>query len=454
MTDRRLLAVVAVLSLVLAGCSAPAAPVGQSDVAGTASSDADVSAGSDAQDESADSDASGSDGSDSDASGSDAAESDPDPDTAERSLSFDPDPVWERVTTLMASDAEQPPLTVGVPGATAGQAFAPDRSTFKQALNASAAASASDASGPRGVTTPFGVYVEPGGGPPVVVEQVLAHEYAHAVQYADSMFAPWLTEPVRSTDQQMTQTALIEGGATYVGDVYTERYLSDVPLQSEQMRRSYERAAAGDRFFVAPYYFGAEYVDRRLDSPADLQSVYDNPAYNTAELLHGEGAGEQLPMSIAVDTSDGDWTATSRDKKGELYTRIALRATLDGDAAATAAAGWGNDSAISFDHDGGDPDAFVWALRWDTATDADEFVAAFERSLDRRTDDWADRTRVEYLSDRTVTVVMGPDAFREGTTITGTAGDLSIDVDAAADSGWFQRDAASTLSSAAPPAAS
>ncbi|MFC6730805.1 hypothetical protein ACFQDG_19310, partial [Natronoarchaeum mannanilyticum] len=297
--------------------------------------------------------------------------------------------------------------------------------------------------GPRGVTTPFGVYVEPADGPPVVVEQVLAHEYAHAVQYSESMFGAWLIEPTGSTDRQMTKTALIEGGATYVGDEYTERHLSDVPLQSEQMRRSYERSASGDRFFVAPYYFGAEYVDERLDTPANLQRVYADPPATTAELLHGESAGEQLAMSISVDTEDSDWTATSRDRKGELFTRIALRATLDNDTAAAAAAGWGNDSAIAFDSDGrGDPEAFVWTFRWQTSGEADEFVAAFEESLDRRTDDWADRTRVERVVDRTVAIAMGPDEFREGTAISESDGDVTVDDDARVeDDGWFRVEA-------------
>ncbi|HMB51486.1 MAG TPA: hypothetical protein VKM69_12575 [Natronoarchaeum rubrum] len=430
MNGRRLLAMLAVLSLAFAGCTAPVSPPNDAEVAAN-SSDVDSSPASD-DGEPASNDAGDADD---DAADDDAA------DDAERSLPIEPDPVWNRVATMMDSDAEQPDLTVGVPTATAGQAFATDRSTFKQALNASAAGSVSDGgAGPRGVTTPFGVYVEPADGPPVVVEQVLAHEYAHAVQYAESMFGAWLIEPTGPTDRQMTKTALIEGGATYVGDEYTEEHLSDVPLQSEQMRRSYERSASGDRFFVAPYYFGAEYVDDRLDSPANLQTVYADPPANTAELLHGESAGEQLPMSIAVDTADGEWTATSRDRKGELFTRIALRASLDDDAAAAAAAGWGNDSAIAFDSDGGGaPEAFVWTFRWQTSGEADEFVAAFEDGLDGRTDDWADRTSVERVADRTVAIAMGPDEFREQTTISGSDGSVAIDVDAQVeDDGWFR----------------
>ncbi len=435
MNGRRLLAILTVLSLAFAGCTAPVATPNDAEVAGN-SSDADGEAASD--------DGVAASG-DSDADDSAAAD-------AERSLPIEPDPVWDRVATMMDTDAEQPDLTVGVPSATAGQAFATDRSTFKQALNASAAGSISDGgAGPRGVTTPFGVYVEPADGPPVVVEQVLAHEYAHAVQYDESMFGAWLIEPVGSTDRQMTKTALIEGGATYVGDEYTERHLSDVPLQSEQMRRSYERSASGDRFFVAPYYFGAEYVDQRLDSPANLQSVYADPPATTAELLHGEAAGEQLAMSISVDTEDSAWTATSRDRKGELFTRIALRANLDNDTAAAAAAGWGNDSAIAFDSDGGgDPEAFVWAFRWQTAEEADEFVAAFEDGLDRRTDDWADRTNVERVGDRTVAIEMGPDEFREGTAISGSDGDVTVDVDARVeDEGLFRLEAGPAMTGAA-----
>ncbi|MFC6728079.1 hypothetical protein ACFQDG_05425, partial [Natronoarchaeum mannanilyticum] len=135
MNGRRLLAVLTVLSLSLAGCTAPVSPPNDAEVAGN-SSVADGEAAADGET------AAGADGETASNDGADAGD-DAD-DGTERSLPIEPDPVWNRVATMMDTDAEQPELTVGVPSATAGQAFATDRSTFKQALNASAAGSISD----------------------------------------------------------------------------------------------------------------------------------------------------------------------------------------------------------------------------------------------------------------------------------------------------------------------
>jgi len=430
MDRRRLLAILACLSLTLAGCTAPVVPADERAGPGESEVSADEQTAGDeatSDDEAADDEATSDDEAADDET--DEEQSAAEDGSSDRQLPVEEDVVWNRVQTMMDTEAAQPSLTVGIPGRTADAAFARERSRFKQALNATASGDRTGGTGPSGVATPMGVYVEPGDGPPSVVEQVVAHEYAHSVQYSESMFDHWLREPVESTDHELVQTALIEGGATYIGDEYTARHLGDVPLQSTQMKRSYQRAPAGDRFAYAPYYFGAEYAHEQVSSPADLETIYLDPPYNTAQLLHGEDAGEEMALSVSVDDG-GRWEETSRDTKGELFTRVALMASLSNETAAAAAEGWGNDSAVAFDDDVDDPSAFVWTLRFRTAADAEEFADAVETSLDRRTDSWADRTDAERIGDRTVALTMGPDAFRDDVTVVASGGDVRIGVGA------------------------
>lgn len=434
MTSRRLFGTVlavALLLLLLAGCTTPTAtPADQDDApdieenesvaevsdevtddGGDATADAggDADAGRDA-DAGGDADATeNADGTGETATGSDGPT---DEATAETSLPLDEDRVWERVTTLMASDAAQPRVAVDEQPAGAADAFEPPQSDFQEALNATE--TAPRGSGTSGLAVPGRVYIYPDG-PDEEIEQVLAHEYAHAVQFADGYFASWLRGTPATTDQDLVQTALIEGGAVYVADEYTAEYLGDAPLQSEQMNASYQVAPAGDRLLIAPYHFGSEYVADEIDAAEELPSVYESPPLTTSELLRPDDDPPATDLSVTTDVEGLSWEEERTDTKGELYTRIVLATELTDDEAADAAAGWSDDELIAYEEptaNGGQ--AFAWTTQWETSADADDFEAAFESKLDRRTDEWADRTRLERVDDETVTVLIGPQRFHNG----------------------------------------
>ena len=339
-------------------------------------------------------------------------------------LDIEADTVWDEVTSMMDSDAPQPDLVVDEMPAGADQAFEPQQSDFQEALNATDSAPAGN--GTSGLAMPGNVYVFPDG-PDEEVEQVLVHEYAHAIQYADGMFASWLRSPPETTDEELLQTSLIEGGAVYVADEYTEHNFPEFPAQSEQMTASYEAAPAGDRLLLAPYHFGAEYVHAEIDSADELPRVYRSHPITTAGMLHPDRQPPATDLDVDVETGETDWSVERTDRKGELYTRIVLDTELSNDAAVDAAAGWSDDELVVFADESGQ-NAFVWTTQWASADDADAFADAFETKVDTRTDQWADRTTVQRVDERTVSVVIGPDEFQAAVDPTVMDGPIEIDL--------------------------
>ncbi len=399
MVSRRVVRIVAVVALlVIAGCTAPTPPP-------------DVANGGEIDDDEAPADDSATDSDD------DEAESDAHPD-----LDLDEDAVWDEVATMMDSDAPQPDLFVDEMPAGADQAFEPQQSEFQEALNATETAPAGN--GTSGLAMPGNVYVFPDG-PDEEVEQVLVHEYAHAIQFADGMFASWLRSPPETTDEELLQTSLIEGGAVYVADDYTEENFPEFPAQSEQMASSYEAAPAGDRLLLAPYHHGAKYVHAEIDSTEELPEVYRSHPVTTAGMLDPVSQPPATDLDVDVETSDSDWSVKRTDRKGELYTRIVLDTELSNDEATDAAAGWSDDELVAFEDVDGQ-DAFVWTTQWESEDDADAFAAAFESKLDSRTDQWVDRTTVERVDTRTVSVVIGSDEFQAAVDLVATDGTIEL----------------------------
>lgn len=418
---RAALTVLAVALLLFAGCTAPSATPNVDD-----SSEVE---GGDVPDEDGESDDEQTDDDSDDASGEPTDATDDGPDDASEDvepsdypeLDLNENVVWNDVTALIGSDAPQPNLFVDEMPPGASDAFEPQQSDFQKALNATETASGGN--GTSGLATPGNVYVFPDG-PDEEVEQVLVHEYTHTIQYAEGMFASWLRSPPETTDEELVQTALIEGGAVYVADEYTDEQLDSVPLQSEQMQATYEAAPVGDRLLFAPYYFGAEYIHDDIDSAEELPEVYSSPPLTTSELLDPDREPPATALTVDVENTESEWTVTRTDRQGELYTRIVLDTELSNDEAVEAAAGWSDDELLAFTDEG--QDGFAWTTQWASRDDADEFEAAFESKLDQRTDEWVDRTTVERVDDRTVAVVIGPERFRAAVDI--SASDDGVDL--------------------------
>jgi len=284
-----------------------------------------------------------------------------------------------------------------------------------------------------GVTRPSGyVYVHPGNGSAAEVERVLAHEFVHTTQFRGSML-PWLDrldQPRLTVDLIKTRAALVEGGAVYAADAYTDRYL-DVQNNSAYVRDLYQTRTPTHRSALSHYLFGYRYVDSRIDSPTNLSTVYESPPRTTEQILHNETTESEPEASLAVseNASAPDWEYVGNNTIGELTMRTALRTELDRQPAVTAATGWGTDELTVFQHVRNDTRfGWVWVHRWDTSEDATDAIDAFEDYASARDAASPFAYRVRQINATTTVLVFGDDAFVENATVSDSEAGVRVTV--------------------------
>ncbi|NHN47549.1 hypothetical protein G9464_08060 [Halostella sp. JP-L12] len=325
--------------------------------------------------------------------------------------------------SLLGTDVE--PRPVEVRNLTERRGYDPSRYEFFRLLGVGNASF--DADRPGGTTTTGGaVFVHPANGTPARVEQVLVHEFVHATQFNANML-PWLDaldRPRLTNDLLQTRLALVEGGAVYVTDAYTERYL-DAPAQSERVAERYADGDPAERLFYARYYFGSRYVAAQVDDPSELERAYDDYPRTTEQLLHNLTPGEEPARNLSVAAETGDeWREGENDTLGELTARIVLQSELNDTVAREAAAGWGADEVVGM---AGDEQAYAWVLRMDDAAEADELEPALTAFADERGDEVDAAFAVERVADETVALTVGPESL--DATVTGDDGNVTVTVE-------------------------
>ncbi|MFT4891244.1 MAG: hypothetical protein ACI9YT_002170 [Halobacteriales archaeon] len=287
-----------------------------------------------------------------------------------------------------------------------------------------------------GVTTGFGtVRIYPGEEPSATaVEPVLAHEFAHYLEVADrrpTRLVRGVPEPA-TTDGRFVRRSVREGAAVWIETAYVNRYLPNGTTGIDRTERVYDLYPRGSlgRYGMAQYVFGYRYVRSRVDDPAALAAVYEDPPRTSEQVLHrvSPGAEPPAPLAVAIDDGGTPYAGVVADRLGEAFVRTALENGVATDRAAAAATGWGNDR-LAFVRRDGDVH-FVWVLRWDDAANATAFADAARELLDargNRTDGgWiVDGTRTELRRPiaNTTVLVAGPDGFVRGVSVTtdGTA---------------------------------
>jgi hypothetical protein len=290
-----------------------------------------------------------------------------------------------------------------------------------------------DWSEPTGVTRPSGyAYLHLGDGDPGKVERVLAHEFVHMTHFETDAF-PWMDDlraTGASTDQLKAWNGVQEGTAVYVADVYADRYLevrNNSAFLGEYRNRSQSHWSA-----LAPYHFGHRYVRANADSPADLDRLFADPPETTEQLIHDERPATEpkAELSVRTEAAASDWQFVANDTLGEMTTRGALGNELDRSTAARAAAGWGTDELVAFQHSvDADRPGWVWVHRWDDGAEADEAADPLGTYAQRRDGDSAYGFRVVSISEATTALVFGSPSFVSTTNVTGSASDVTVTVD-------------------------
>jgi hypothetical protein len=317
-------------------------------------------------------------------------------------LPYDPVTVWTRVKSLLAADVA-PPGTITITNLSGNVGGEPTR--FQRLLGVPAPSTERGSLAGRALPPGNEVQLndaaldaEDG------YETVLAHEYVHVVQMRTRARGRVWSQLDETYDGRVVYSATIEGAATYADNQYTRKYTT---LDPQNFRAAYRNATSSARFGLAPYYFGARYVNATVDSAAAIYAIYENPPRTSEELIHVRDPGSEPRADLSVSTETGRET-TVQPRFGELYVRALLGTALDESVAADAAEGWGNDRRVVF---GSDERAdYAWVLRWDDATNATEFADAVAAYEDARSG-VDTNVRVEQVAPETTVVFVGTESF-------------------------------------------
>ena len=231
-------------------------------------------------------------------------------------------------------------------------------------------------------------------------EMTFAHEFTHAMQDQHYHLLSF-DERARTLDEQLANTALIEGDATLAMSFYAVRNLSQRDV--DEMIYSAAQWDQGEltdipspitQITLFPYQGGLTFV-QALYQASNSWSLVDNafaiPPLSTEQILHVEKylTEPDVPLRIALpaldETMGGSWNEIDRGVLGEFLIGLYLAQGTDQMSAARGAAGWGGDSyALLTDGEG----RWLFALRsvWDTATDAEEFFAAYAQKMSDNAD--------------------------------------------------------------------
>jgi hypothetical protein len=328
--------------------------------------------------------------------------------------------IFADVLALVNEDVDQPKVQVLVGDSAGSDAFAYPYTPYGFVEDLALTEVGPGGGDAAGITDVYGsVYLVAGNASTPMRTKILVHEYVHTVQRRASLL-PW--DPTEMTgnvptDEAQTRLALTEGAAVWVTDRYVERHMAaNVTPQSARIAEAYAESEVGGRYFLARYHLGYAAVDRRIDDPNELRSLYEGDVPETTEqLIHGDTPAEEPMEPLDLTASDtGAWQhvdPTDEDRLGELFVRVALSRNLSREAAAAAADGWAYDRLAEFQRDG-DP-AYAWVTRWDDAANATEFEGAFDTYADRRAPGECQTVRIERPGERVVVVYSGPAAFTE-----------------------------------------
>lgn len=269
---------------------------------------------------------------------------------------------------------------------------------------------------------------------------LLAHEFTHYVQIQENRQGA-LNDVLdgRTTQSAYVRRAVIEGTAVFTTDAYVREYAPGEQLNSpwyDEIQASYPAGHVG-RFQNGQYVHGHDYVEGRVDSPAQLATVYENPPRTSEQLLHGLNPDDEPPTDLTVDTTTGkDWVASGTDRMGEAFVRYALASDVGTERAASAAMGWGNDSLHVFRPADGGNASYVWVLDWDDPANATEFEQTLRSALDARGDatdgtwslsDSYAAVSVTEVDEETTAIAFGPESFVTTTFVTETSDSVTIE---------------------------
>jgi len=221
---------------------------------------------------------------------------------------------------------------------------------------------------------------------------VLAHELRHAIQDQNFNLSEALTVKSDYDDRRVAALSLIEGDATLLMETYMMGSAPGLDGLMGQlgggsggggMDASMAEMFAGPALreappivkeqLVSPYMAGRELAHAIHERGGFklLNEKLKTPPRSMEQVLHPEKYLDRSDEPVPVTAPASSASIESQGRLGELFIRVLLA----GDAAETAAAGWGGDDFKLWREDNG-AYRLSWKTVWDTDRDAQEFFAA------------------------------------------------------------------------------
>jgi hypothetical protein len=233
-----------------------------------------------------------------------------------------------------------------------------------------------------------------------------AHEYNHALQDQNYRIrAMGFSEEGWSTDSEKAAAvqALLEGDSSLLEEQYKATLSREALNEYDDIVNAYDVSIYFElpefllQDLIFPYQQGRDFVNRYYEAGgwARVDEIWRNPPASTEHILHPERyeAGDNplpVPRPALTDTLGSGWRQLDSNVMGEWYTYLILAygqdrsARLSESRAARAAEGWGGDSYTVFYNDAADQTLLALHTQWDTPSDADEFVSAFQDYAEER----------------------------------------------------------------------
>jgi hypothetical protein len=220
----------------------------------------------------------------------------------------------------------------------------------------------------------------------------VAHEYVHGLQDQTFGLDSFIDEDQLNDDQYLARMALIEGDATLSMTQYLLAHLRE--LSAEELQSLQEEDSGGQTALEAapaiiretlafPYNEGTEFVTLLQERGwRAVDAAYADPPQSTEQILHPERYLERdEPQMVSLppltDTLGIGWERIDSETLGEFQTVLYLAQEVGQATAEQASAGWDGDRYAVYGR--GEDEILALTTVWDSATDRDEFLTAYEQ---------------------------------------------------------------------------
>lgn len=233
---------------------------------------------------------------------------------------------------------------------------------------------------------------------------VAVHELTHALQDQHFNLDTLPTEEKNNDDLSLASSALIEGGATYVGLRYQYKSENMIQYSSRIFKQSLNSpestASLGENipiFLIKtvnfPYYGGLPFVLEGLNEGWEgINKIYSDPPNSTEQIMHPEKYFEERDYPTMLEIPDltppltSGWKMIEKNKFGEFGIGTLLLKHLPEakNKDIEARNGWDGDSYHCYYNKSENKVAIAWISTWDTDKDAEEFMKRYKEVLEEK----------------------------------------------------------------------